>query len=136
MKHTLILISLLLTSLISLSGCQKSPVNGDLDGMWHIISIDPAPDVDGPFDSSQLYYNFSLEICQLSIYGGPWINGLMNYSEDTIALDFSSSKVPDQSIKLKQYGINSDKVVFHIEELNSKHLIINNENTTITMRKF
>lgn len=136
MKHTLIIITIVMTFLTTLSGCQKSPVNGDLDGMWQIVSIDPVPDVDGPFDSSQLYYNFSLEICQLSIYGGPWINGLMNYSGNTIALDFSSSKVPDQSIKLKQYGIYSDKVVFYVDELNSKHLVISNNDATITMRKF
>lgn len=135
MKNLISLIIISFSILFCFSGCQKSPINGDLDGMWQIVSIDPEPD-DGPFDPSQLYYNFSLHVCQLSTYGGTWINGLMNFDSDILTIDFSSFNVPDQQLKLRQYGINSDNVTFTVELLNRKSLVLRDGDTVITLRKF
>lgn len=128
------LLFILISILAITTGCQKSSINGDLDGMWHVVSVEPT--VDGPFEPDRLYYNFSLHVCQLSTYGGAWINGAMDYQSDKITVDFSSFNVPDQEVRLRQYGINSDPVTFTVEKLDRKHLVLRDGDTVITLRRF
>ena len=83
--HTFLLIIAILFLFLT-SGCQKSPINGDLDGQWQVMEVSPAH-AETPIDA-RLYYCFYLHVCQLNYYGGTLTTGSMDYSGDHITLSF------------------------------------------------
>lgn len=131
-KH--ILLSLLV-SLIALMmpGCQKSPVNGDLDGQWQVMEVSPSA-ADTPIDA-RLYYCFYLHVCQLNYYGGSLATGTMDYSGDRMVLTFPYAD-EETAAGLRQYGIDTNPVTFTIDRLDGKSLILRSPTTVITLRKF
>lgn len=62
--------------LISFS-CQKSPINGDLDGQWQVMDVSPEP-MEKPIEQ-RIYYCFSLHVCQLTYYDGVFTAGNMAF---------------------------------------------------------
>ncbi len=132
---TRILISISLILILSgVSGCQKSPINGNLDGMWQVMSVEP--EVDNPHFDSSIYYNFNLHVVQLSIYGGVWISGNMRFEDDELWLQFPNADAPDTIDALHQYGINSNPVAFKVIHLDRKRMVLRDGDTTVTLRKF
>lgn len=117
------------------AGCQKSPVNGDLDGQWQVMSVEPVPSesvIEG-----RLYYCLSLHTCQLSTYGGVWITGNMSFSGKTLTLHFPDAESYQSSNDaLRQYGISSNPVTFSVDHLDKKKMILKSGDTTVTLRKF
>ncbi|MDE6096993.1 MAG: lipocalin-like domain-containing protein [Muribaculaceae bacterium] len=131
--------SLLWTVLLCLSacvaGCQKSPINGDLDGQWQVMSVDPEPS--DKVISDRIYYCFYLHTCQLSIYDiGIWTAGNMTYDGENLTLDFPNANSSESVSKLKHYGIYTNPVTFNIEYLDNKKLVLRNGETVVTLRKF
>lgn len=123
--------------LIGLSSCQKSPINGDLDGQWQVINVEPqAPEI---LLDNNIYYCFNLHICQLTAYAyGAVATGNMVYDQDTRILEvsFPNISTPREYAILKQYGINENPVTFTIEHLDKKTLIMRDGDTMVTLRKF
>ena len=123
--------------LMGLSSCQKSPINGNLDGQWHVMSVEPdAPDI---LLTNNLYYCFNLHICQLTGYAyGAVATGNMAYDQDRNLLEISFPKIstPREVAILKQYGIYENPVTFTIEHLDKKSLIMRDGDTVVTLRKF
>lgn len=117
-------------------GCQKSPINGDLDGQWQVMEVTPEPeeiDID-----TRIYYCFSLHTTQLSFYeGGPWTSGnILKFTDSELVLEFPYAKSEQSVTRLKQYGIYSNPVTFTIETLNKKTLVLRDGDVVVTMRKF
>ena len=137
MKNTIQTLLLLLTLTIGLGGCQKSPINGDLDGQWQIMSLVPeAPEI---VLKERLYYCFSLHTCQISEYGtGVWTSGNMTYDEKgkTLYIDFPNAKSELSIARLKQYGIYTNPVTFTIDHLDKKSLVMRDGDIVVTLRKF
>lgn len=48
--------------------CQKAPINGNLDGQWEVVEVNPHPEVE--ILDQRLFYNFYRHVCQLTYYGG------------------------------------------------------------------
>ena len=120
-----------------LASCQKSPINGDLDGQWQILNVEP--EVKDAVLPGRLYYCFSLHVCQLThSNGGAITSGNLYYDKVSglIHLDFPYDKSEISVLRLKQYGINSNPVTFNIEYLDKKKLIMRDGDTVITLRKF
>lgn len=134
MKSNFHIIVLFLLISASIMSCQKSPINGDLDGMWQVMNVTPEPELQ-PIEE-RLYYNFYLHVCTLSYYGGGVTTGNMIFTGDSLFLDFPNAQTTETLIKLKQYGINSDHARFRIEKLNRSSLIMSSGETTVTLRKF
>lgn len=119
------------------SSCQKSPINGDLDGQWQIVSVEP--EVTPALINSKLYYCFSLHVCQLTYYDNGIVGtGNMKYDSETssLYLDFPYLKTDYSMSILKQYGIYENPVTFTIEHLDSKSLVMRDGETVVTLRKF
>lgn len=135
-KFSRLLFSLLagISLLIIPSSCQKSPINGDLDGQWQVMDVTPEPEFK-PI-KERIYYCFGLHVCQLTYYGNGFMSGNMKYNGSTIYIDFPYAIDSMSNVKLKQYGINENPVTFTVEHLDKKSLIIKNGNTTVTMRRF
>lgn len=114
--------------------CQKAPINGDLDGQWQVMSVSPEP-TESPIDE-QLYYCFYLHVCNLTFYGGIFANGNMQFDGKTLYLDFPYITTSEHDNILRQYGINENPIIFTVEHLDKKSLILKHGDTTVTMRKF
>lgn len=121
-------------AVVLLVNCQKSPINGDLDGQWQVVDVDPKEE--GPLGDTTLYYCFSLHVCQLSKTGGVYTSGNMVYEGESLGLDFPYAKSQTAIAKLKQYGIYENPVTFEIIHLDNKKLILKNGDVVVTMRKF
>ncbi len=126
---------LILMMSICYTSCQKSAINGDLDGQWQVMSIDPEPDNYNP--EQRVYYCFSLHTVQLTAFGGPWMSGnILKFDDGSLALDFPYATTPQDINRLRQYGINRNPVTFSIGHLDKNRLVLKDDDTTITLRKF
>lgn len=130
MFHLLAVVSLLTI----LSSCQKSPINGDLDGQWQVMDVTPEPAIKPIKD--RIYYCFGLHVCQLTYYGSGFMSGNMKYDGKTIYIDFPYAIDFQSKETLRQYGINENPVTFTVAHLDKKSLILKNGDTTVTLRKF
>ena len=132
--HNVILaLSAILLLLISVS-CQKAPINGNLDGQWQVMDVSPKPET--TIIEGNIYYCFYLHVCQLSFYDGVFTSGNMSFNGDALCLDFPSVSSTVGKLKLAQYGINENPVIFSVEHLDKGSLILKHGDTTVTMRKF
>lgn len=125
----------LLMAILTLGGCQKSPINGELDGQWQILSVTPeAPE---KVTDENLYMNFSLHVCQLSYRtGGCWQTANLSFDGSSITLNFPYADNELSDKFLKQYGIYRNPVTFEVVELNNKNLVLRDGNVTVSLRKF
>lgn len=122
--------------LVAAGGCQKAPINGDLDGQWQVMDVTPeAPET---IIEERLYYCFSLHTVQLSYYGpGPWTSGnILKFDDDHLVLEFPYADAYISIDKLKQYGIYSNPVSFTIEHLDKNRMTLRDGNVVISLRKF
>lgn len=129
-------LSLLFIAIALLTSCQKSPINGDLDGQWQVMTVTPQPAEE--VTSERIYMCFSLHTCQLTYYGnGPWTSGnILKFADNTLALEFPYATSENSIALLRQYGINSNPVSFTIETLTKDRLILRDGDTVIELRKF
>lgn len=133
MKPLYTLLAALLIVSIGLAGCQKKPINGDLDGQWEVMEVYPSPS----YDSGQrLFYNFSLHVCSLTMYGSQFTVGTLSYDNNVIYLDFPDAYSQSSVKKLEEYGIYSNPVSFNVEFEGKKRLVLSNDDSTIILRKF
>lgn len=119
----------------SLTSCSKRPINGDLDGRWQILTIEKK-EVSENVKDSQLFYNFYLHVCNLAVYGSVVAEANLNYENNTISLNFPYVKSPEDMATLHKFGIFSNPVVFQVQHIDKKKLIIKEGDITITLRKF
>lgn len=117
-----------------IGGCQKSSINGDLDGMWQVVDVSPEPD--NQETTEKLYYNFQLHTCGLSYYGGNLTNGNMIYDGNRLTLSFPNANTEELICALRRYGINENPITFTIETLDRKNLVMTSDGVTVIMRKY
>lgn len=137
-KDFLQYVSILLISLASVgvASCQKSPINGFLDGQWQVMNVEPEQEPLFPEFDTNLYYCFSLHVCQLSIPGKVWITGNMTYSENNLTISFPKELSYAEYMVLRQYGITNNPMIFSVEEKNNNIMLLKSENSTVTLRRF
>ena len=128
---------LLVIAFISLGfwSCQKASINGDLDGRWQILEIETTEGIEQVKDK-QLYYNFYMHVCNLSYYGGIFAEANFNYENNFIKLSFPHINYSELYYRLNQYGIYSNPVEFKVVYLDKKKLVMENDKSLITCRKF
>lgn len=120
--------------LIFLVSCQKTPINGNLDGEWEVMEVIPSPPDWGK--ETRLFYNFGHHVCQLTVYGGPFTLGNLAYNGEEMTLEFPFINTPVQELQLKQYGIFSNPVSFNVSFESKTRIILSNEESTVILRKF
>lgn len=135
-KHNIIIAIICFSFYVLLSGCQKSSINGNLDGRWQIMEMEVNGQVENMKDK-RLYYNFYLHVCNLTYYGGVFTVGNLRYENNEIYLDFPYINTPDRMEILRtNYGIYSNPVTFTVFFIDKKKLVIGNDESLITFRKF
>ena len=133
MKHMLYL-GMMIMSVCWLGGCQKAPINGDLDGEWEVVEVTPTPP-EAEIEN-RYFYNFSRHVCQLTVYGGSFTLGNLTYDDETIYLDFPFITTESGMQQLKRYGIYTNPVSFNIKFEGKSRLILWNDDSTVVLKKF
>ncbi len=135
MKRILFLFIITMFLVIS---CSKVPINGDLDGMWKMTSMEWK---DGTTTSpNRIFFCFELNCIQVSNKGNNSCSyiGLMNKDDNTIRVDkFKNHSGEEQNGEcLKQFGILETPTEFNIEKINHSKLIIKSKDCILYFTKF
>lgn len=119
--------------ILVLQGCQKSPINGDLDGQWQVVEVSPLPEQIVIHEN--LYYNFSLHVCQLTYYDGWFTKAWMEYNGETLCLDFPYISSQEDLFLLRQYGIPEPETTFKVNFEGSNRLTLKAGEYTVKLFK-
>lgn len=139
-----ILLGFTLILCVSLFGaCRKTPINGDLDGHWQIMSVEWVSDGSDVSPLLRSYICINLHIMQLrnvslSEDPGSVFSGNMYYdkAESKITVDFPYNTSPNQVDQLHPWGIYTNPVTFDIVKLDGKQLVLRTPETFITCRRY
>ena len=120
----------------ALSGCRKAPVNGNLDGMWEVNEVVRLGESFVP--TGRIFYNFSLDVCQLTYYGAgaTFAFGIIKYHDDNLMIDFPYIEGENAVETLKDYGVFSNPVLFKVSFPDKTHLILSDDETYVYLTKF
>lgn len=160
MKHTFHIIRLsffILIAAFMLNSCDKVPMNGQLDGMWQIMTVQTAA---GTHDAKAdcAYLSIQLHLCQWDQLSKANQNGHVRFyshfrreGDNIIFYDFAKPSLHrsnlDDNEMLTNDEMETQKLMgvwcvyhlndsFHIRELNSENLVLEREDTVIHFRKF
>lgn len=120
------------------TGCRKRSPNGKLDGQWQVqtVEVRATSEVTEPYP--KLYYAMNLHV--VSLRGSTSATGNMHYSKDEgeVTMDFPylGDKVEGPSKPLAPYGIYRNPVTFRVLKLTGSQLVLESEESVVTMRRF
>lgn len=131
-----------------LSSCDKMPMNGDLDGMWQLMS-EQWSDSTANRKEDKVYLSFMLHTAQFDKAGSTHFYSEFSHQGDTIVLynichksqtkDITDTNDPvteDELSDLQPWGIYSLNPSFHVDQLSKETLILTAETCTLCFRKF
>lgn len=135
---------------VLLSGCDKLPANGDLDGLWQLMSVQQGgKTVDKK--AERLYCSFQLKLFMLGDDSHPrnyfgyfeHSNGTLRFHTFTYRSDYVEGGKTDELMTdekdievIAPWGFYSTDCVFSVVKLNSSELILEHGDTKIVYRKF
>lgn len=135
----------ILLLLVALCSCQKAPINGDLDGQWHITNITTKQGES--ITPNRYFFNVSLTIAEFKDLGIEDLTPLVahiNYrqKEKIIYLtDISflyADNVTADARHMQGYGlsdVSTDHLTIKVLQCDSKQLIMETDIATITCKK-
>lgn len=128
-------------SLLVLS-CEKIFINGDLDGMWRLQSVEDESCVVYP---DTIFYTFQRHLVMMGIYSETeppqnWYMGCFTYDGDSIIMNnfyrypgIDGISVPEELEHLYIYG---SVVGFKVERLDDKVLVLSEDDRKYSFRKW
>ncbi|WP_167761591.1 lipocalin-like domain-containing protein [Barnesiella sp. WM24] len=131
MKMTNKILILLMAAVFALtvSSCRKRSINGDLDGMWQVMSIEYA---DGTVvNPESTYYCLFLHTFNLQRPGNR-IAGNMIYEGDELKLEAPYATASE----LNPWGMNNTVTTFRILRLTSGNMTLESDYAHLELRKF
>lgn len=145
------LITVLLTTLFLLPSCDKTPVNGPLDGHWQLTSIE-TPDGIRQAKDSLVFLSIQLQIAQwdshkqnLRYYSHFTHQGdsllffdLVHPSAHTVD-DTTAPRVTAKEVSeggMDAWGIHTLNIRFRVQTLSHNSLILEKADTLLRFRKF
>lgn len=140
---------LLLLALVLVGSCDKTPINGDLDGMWQLMTEEKGDTLLNVKDDG-IYVNFYLHTVQLDGNGkSRQYYGVFNHHGDTIryttlchASTYETSAdddvlvTEDELSDLAPWGIYSLEPVYAVLRLTDDRLTLQSDSSTLYFRKF
>ena len=154
--HYSLFISVIASVIAMMSSCDKVPINGDLDGMWQLMSVQ-TPDGTRATKSDRAYMCIQLHLSQWD-HGGKRYYAHFNHTGDSIFFyDFyhhsrHRSKADDnEPITYEEmtktdpaegwplmdvWGIHNLDARYRVQTLNSDALVLEKADTVLTFRKF
>lgn len=119
-------------------GCDKAPINGDLDGMWKMTAMQWE---DGETVSPvRIFFCFEQDCIELNNKGANACTylGLMHKVKKRIRVENIKSPQGDVTdiTALRQFGITESVTEFNIEKLNGSRMIIKSKDCRMEFTKF
>ena len=150
MKRHLIRI-LPLVACASFTACDSYLINGDLDGMWQLQTIERNTPDTIIQNEGDLFYSFQRHTVLIGDYCNPdelvghlkdeQYVSLFEYEGDSLMIDefhlyYKREDQPYDTTRLRRFGIYDKHTAFHIEELTAKRLVLRSDSALLTLRKY
>lgn len=136
MKQILLFIFLLL----GISGCDKTPINGKLDGRWQLMTIEQE---DGSVTKChRIYYSIQLHLIEISDKGGKGGThiGRFSYKDNEVTLSEFRHRGNEEVLttlpELEPFGLNRPLTHLKVEKATGDKLILKSEYARLSFRKF
>ena len=147
-RHIRIILALIIAT--SLTACDNYLINGHLDGMWQLQTIERSPD-NIIRNEGDLFYSFQRHTVLIGDYNNP--NELVGHLKDEqyvslfehvgdsliigeFHLYYKRENQPYDTTRLKRFGVYDKQTTFHIEELNAKHLVLRSDSALLKLHKY
>ena len=147
----------LLLGAATLASCDKTPMNGDLDGMWRLTEMHSKPTADAPtyslqavLEAQRIFWNFQLRLLSIQNH-----DGLANSETNETVARFEHSgnrlhvthtyihhRAEDILItdpattQLEHVGIRGCSSSFEVKCLTSKRMVLCSELDSLVFRKY
>ena len=147
----------LLLGAATLASCGKTPMNGDLDGMWRLTEMHSKPTADAPtyslqavLEAQRIFWNFQLRLICIQNH-----DGLANSETNETVARFEHSgnrlhvthtyihhRAEDILItdpattQLEGVGIRGCSSSFEVKCLTSKRMVLCSERDSLVFRKY
>ena len=148
--HNIVLF--LLGALLTLGSCDKTPINGDLDGMWQLMSIQTPQGVQ-QVKEKRAYLCIQLQLAEWRIatiadknyYSHFKLQGdslfffdLCHASAHTATGADDTPVTADEMAAgaLDEWGIHTMHTRYHVLQFNDNHLTLEKADTVYAFRKF
>ncbi len=134
----------------AVSGCDKTPANGPLDGQWQLLSIS-TPDGQRETKDRATYLCFQLNLTQWFRPEHQSIYAHFTHRADSIRF-YDFARVSAQAATgdddewitpremhegaMDDWGIHSADITFRVQQLSGSRLVLEREDTVLTFRKF
>lgn len=150
MKRHLIRI-LTIVAIASLTACDSYLINGHLDGMWQLQTIERNNPDTIIRNEGDLFYSFQRHTVLIGDYNNPnelvghlkdeQYVSLFEYEGDSLIIGefhlyYKRENLPYDTTRLRRFGVYDKQTIFHIEELTAKRLVLRSDSALITMRKY
>ena len=137
MKKTIFL--LLLT--LAFAACDKVYINGNLDGMWRLVSVQYPDSTAFP---QQVFYSFQRHLSQVGKYYDEEqpvrFLGELDYNGNSLSMSnfqrFPLEEYPATLEMLREFHLYSDSTAFTIVTLSKERLIMQSQERTYTLKKW
>ncbi len=148
-KYLLFSLFLALTA----NSCDKTPINGDLDGFWYITSLHTRPTPSAPYvnatPKNHVYWSFQLHLLSITgISNGYTSETLARFAHSGDSLRLTElyvhfrnrdEPVTQESTRtlhaLSAIGISEPKVSFRVASLSDRNMTLVNSRDSITFHK-
>lgn len=147
----------LLLGAATLASCDKTPMNGDLDGMWRLTEMHSKPTADAPtyslqavLEAQRIFWNFQLRLLSIQNH-----DGLANSETNETVARFEHSgnrlhvthtyihhRAEDILItdpattQLEGVGIRGCRSSFEVKCLTSTRMVLCSERDSLVFRKY
>lgn len=147
--HNRPLLSLSTLLVFLLTGCDKVPMNGDLDGLWQLTTVQTGQNV-RDVKSDHAYLSFQLHLTQWDHVGTRYFAPFTHEGDSIFFHNFyhdslhrskadDNEKVTPEEMRdgaMDAWGIHSLNAHYRVRQLNGEALILEKADTTLFFRKF
>ncbi|MBR5148292.1 MAG: lipocalin-like domain-containing protein [Bacteroidaceae bacterium] len=142
---------LTILGIAAFTSCDSYLINGPLDGMWQLQTIErTAPDT-LITNEGDLFYSFQRHTVLIGDYNNPnelvgqlkneQYVSLFTYEGDSITMGefhlyYKREDQPYDTTRLRRFGLYDTHTTFHIEELTAQRLVLRSDSALLTLRKY
>lgn len=145
MKHY-INIAIVMAAAVLMCSCElDTSGNGDLDGMWHLTSIDTLSTSGVKrMNEDKIYWSFQYRLLQLEDKSGAAVRALLRFEHKNGTLRLYDPYIYDRedgdkpltdSVMLAPYGINALEETFTVEGLSGNKMVLRTDKLRLSFRK-
>lgn len=135
----------------SFVACDHYLINGHLDGMWQLQTIERSNPDTFIRTEGDLFYSFQRHTVLIGDYNNTnelvghlkdeQYVSLFDYEGESLTMGefhlyYKRENMPYDTTRLKRFGLYDKQTTFHIDELTAKRLVLRSDSALLTMRKY